>query len=53
MKKTYTPNPIDTSEVLLPEELMELIEKIADNVHDVWAEGRISEGWTYGNEKNP
>lgn len=53
MKKAYTPNPIDTSEVLLPEELMELIEKIADNVHDVWAEGRISEGWTYGNEKNP
>lgn len=51
-KDTYRPKPIDTSEVLLPEELMELIEKIAANVHDVWAEGRISEGWTYGSEKN-
>ena len=44
----YTPNPVDTSEVVLSEDLLELTEKIAENVHEVWAVGRIKEGWTYG-----
>lgn len=48
----YTPNPIDTSEVKLPEELLELTEKIAENVHENWSAGRIAEGWTYGEERN-
>ena len=42
----YCPKPIDTSEVKLPDEMLALTEKIAENVHDVWAKGRISEGWT-------
>lgn len=49
---TYQPNPVDTSDVALPEERIELSEKIAENVHDVWATGRIAEGWTYGEFKN-
>ena len=24
------------------------VEQIARNVHDVWAQGRLDEGWTYG-----
>ncbi len=48
----YEPKPIDTSDVILPEELLDLTEKIAENVHDVWAVGRISEGWSYGTEKD-
>ena len=48
----YTPKPIDTSDVILPEELLALTEKIAENVHDVWAAGRIAEGWVYGTEKD-
>lgn len=44
----YKPNPVDTSDIILPEDLSELTEKIAENVHEVWAEGRIKEGWTYG-----
>ena len=44
----YKPNPINTEDVELPRELLELTEKIAENVHDIWAQGRISEGWTYG-----
>ena len=27
---------------------MDLREAIAENAHDVWAEARIEEGWTYG-----
>lgn len=44
----YNPKPIDTSDINLPEELLALTERIAENVHDVWAAGRIAEGWTYG-----
>lgn len=48
----YTPKPIDTENVKLPEELLELTEKIAEQVHDVWSVGRIAEGWIYGEERN-
>ncbi len=48
----YEPKPIDTSDVILSEELLALTEKIAANIHDVWAVGRISEGWTYGEIKD-
>lgn len=44
----YTPKPIDTSAVKLPEELLQLTEKIAENVHENWSAGRIAEGWVYG-----
>ncbi len=49
----YHPEPIDTSNVILSEELLALTETIAENVHDVWASGRIAEGWTYGEKKDP
>ena len=48
----YKPKPIETSEIKLPEELLDLTEKIAENVHDIWAMGRIQEGWTYGEKRN-
>lgn len=48
----YLPNPIDTGNITLPEELLALTEKIAENVHEVWAQGRIREGWTYGESRN-
>ena len=52
MKKAYNPQPIDTSEIELPAELLDLAEVIARNVHDVWAQSRISEGWSYGEQRN-
>lgn len=52
MKQTYTPAPLDTREIELPKELDELIERMARNVHDVWAQGRIAEGWTYGEQRD-
>ena len=48
----YTPSPIDTSDVVLSDELLQLIEQSARNVHEKWAQGRINEGWTYGPERN-
>ena len=51
-KGSYVPQPMDTSDVQLPQELNELVEKMAKNVHEVWAQSRISQGWTYGPERN-
>ncbi|MBQ8058119.1 MAG: Ryanodine receptor Ryr [Ruminococcus sp.] len=48
----YNPKPIDISEVELSEDLLELSEKLAENVHDVWASGRISQGWSYGEKRD-
>ena len=43
----YKPKPIDTSGIQLPSDLVELTEKIAENVHENWAAARIAEGWSY------
>ena len=50
--KKYTPQPIDTNDVKLPEDLEELVEQMSKNVHEVWAETRIRQGWTYGEQRN-
>ena len=44
----YIPAPVDTSGITLDPELLALQEQIAANVHAVWAQNRIREGWTYG-----
>ena len=48
----YIPNPVDTSDIQLPEELSPLLEAMAKNVHEVWAQTRIAQGWQYGVERN-
>ena len=48
----YNPNPIDTSDVVLTPELLALTEKLAENTHDVWAKGRIEQGWKYGEARD-
>lgn len=49
---TYFPKPIDLSDVVLTEDLNELREAIAENAHEIWAENRIAEGWSYGPQRN-
>jgi len=48
----YIPQPIDTSDVVLPKELDLLVEDMSRNVHEVWAETRIQQGWSYGEQRN-
>ena len=50
--KDYVPQPIDTKEVFLPTDLENLVEYMAKNVHEVWAQNRINQGWRYGKERN-
>jgi len=51
-KCKYIPQPIDTTDIKLPIDLEGLIEEMAKNVHEVWAETRIAQGWTYGEQRN-
>lgn len=50
--KEYIAKPIDLSDVELTEDLHDLREAIAENAHEIWAENRQKEGWTYGPERN-
>ncbi len=48
----YVPKPIDTSNIELPDNLKLLLEAMSKNVHEVWAETRIKQGWKYGKQRN-
>ena len=48
----YVPSPVDVENVVIPDDLLDLRESIAENTHDVWARARMSEGWAYGLERD-
>jgi len=48
----YKPDPIDTSHIRLSVDTITLSEILAKNTHDVWAAGRIKEGWIYGDVRD-
>ena len=48
----YTPKPIDTSDVVLSDDILELCELISENTHEVWAENRMKDGWRYGEARD-
>ncbi len=48
----YEPRPIDTDHVPLPDGIHDLIERLAEHNHDIWARQRMADGWTYGPERN-
>ena len=45
---SYKPRSISTQTVVLPHGLYELLEKLAEKNHDVWAQRRFAEGWRHG-----
>jgi ryanodine receptor 2 len=52
MKAYYIPKPENLENIQLSEELNNLVEAMAKNVHEVWAQSRMEQGWTYGSERN-
>ena len=52
MKTNYIPKPENLENIQLSEELNNLVEAMAKNVHEVWAQSRMEQGWTYGQERN-
>lgn len=48
MSNGYKPSPLDLSDIkLIPGQEL-LVDKLAENAHNVWAKDRIKQGWTYG-----
>ena len=45
---TYQPKPLDTTAVELSASLAALLERLAENTHEVWAATRIAQGWRHG-----
>jgi hypothetical protein len=48
----YKQRPIDTSYGKLPETMVHLTERLAENNHDLWAQQRMAESWTYGRRRD-
>lgn len=48
MSNGYKPAPLDLSDVKLTASQEVLVDKLAENAHNVWAKDRIKQGWTYG-----
>lgn len=48
MSNGYKPAPLDLSDVKLTAGQEVLVDKLAENAHNVWAKDRIKQGWTYG-----
>ena len=51
MRNSYAPKPLQTDHVNLDEGLLELVETLAENAHDIWALQRINDGWVFGPER--
>ncbi|CAG5911922.1 unnamed protein product [Menidia menidia] len=55
----YKPAPLDLSHIKLTPTQEAMVDKLAENAHNVWARDRIRQGWTYGiqqdvkNRRNP
>jgi hypothetical protein len=44
----YDPQALDTAQVELSPDILQLTELLARNSHDVWGRKRLAEGWRYG-----
>lgn len=44
----YKPAPLDLSYIKLTPTQEAMVDKLAENAHNVWARDRVRQGWTYG-----
>ncbi len=51
-RDNYNPQPVNTNDVVLPDELIALSEQISKHVHEVWAKSRMEQGWVYGDKRD-
>jgi hypothetical protein len=52
MATEYEPKPIPAEHIALSDEILELIEFLAENAHDIWAAGRLRDGWVFGPDRD-
>ncbi|XP_025103910.1 ryanodine receptor-like isoform X4 [Pomacea canaliculata] len=55
----FVPNPVSTSHIQLPAFIENVRDKLAENLHELWAVAKVDQGWSYGetrdvqHKKNP
>ena len=49
---SYRPQPIQTDDVVLPDSVHALSERLAEHIHDIWAQRRLAEGWRFGPQRS-
>ncbi len=50
--QNYRPNPLLTDGIVLSPTILELTERLAENIHEVWSQGRLNDGWRYGPQRD-
>jgi ryanodine receptor 2 len=48
----FTPVPVDTTNVQIPTYFDALRDKLAENMHEIWAMNKIEQGWKYADVRN-
>lgn len=48
----FVPNPVDISAVILPALVDNIKDKLAENIHEMWALNKIEAGWSWGERRD-
>ncbi|XP_066971319.1 ryanodine receptor isoform X21 [Macrobrachium rosenbergii] len=48
----FVPKPVDTSSIQLPGYIEQVRDKLAENIHEMWAMNKIEQGWTYSERRD-
>nr|XP_049707607.1 ryanodine receptor isoform X20 [Helicoverpa armigera] len=47
----FVPTPVDTLQITLPSYVEQIRDKLAENIHEMWAMNKIEAGWMYGDQR--
>ncbi|XP_069170443.1 ryanodine receptor [Procambarus clarkii] len=48
----FVPKPVDTSAIQLAAYIEQVRDKLAENIHEMWAMNKIEQGWTYSERRD-
>ncbi|KPJ17609.1 Ryanodine receptor 44F [Papilio machaon] len=48
----FVPTPVDTMQITLPSYIEQIRDKLAENIHEMWAMNKIEAGWMYGEQRD-
>ncbi|XP_075987919.1 ryanodine receptor isoform X7 [Anticarsia gemmatalis] len=48
----FVPTPVDTLQITLPSYVEQIRDKLAENIHEMWAMNKIEAGWMYGDQRD-
>ena len=51
-RMSYDPRPPNLSSIEVPEHVLKLVDMLASNTHDIWAESKLKAGWTWGEQND-